>query len=90
MKKNVIQTTVLVTMVIVVLVGMIAHFTQVNNNTHYSRPGVIIDNETIRTDDGNIWKYDTKYSKGSEVKVSFNNKNTETIFDDEVLKVELR
>ena len=90
MKKNVIQTTILVTMVIVVLVGMITHFTQVNSNTHYSRPGVIIDNETIRTDDGNIWKYDTKYNKGSEVKVSFNNKNTETIFDDEVLKVELR
>ena len=90
MKKNIIQTTVLATMAIVVLVGMIAHFTQVNNNTHYSRPGVIIDNETIRTDDGNIWKYDTKYNKGSEVKVSFNNKNTETIFDDEILKVELR
>lgn len=90
MKKNVIQTTVLATMVIVVLVGMIAHLTQVNSNTYYSRPGIIIDNETIRTNDGNIWKYDTKYNKGSEIKVSFDNKNTETIFDDEVLKVELR
>lgn len=90
MKKNVIQITVLATMVIVVLVGMIAHFTQINNNTHYSRPGVIIDSDTVRTNDGNIWKYDTKYNKGSEVKVSFNNKDTETIFDDEVIKVELR
>lgn len=90
MKKNLIQNIVLVIMVIVVLVGMIAHFAQVNNNTHYSRPGVIIDNETVRTDDGNIWKYDTEFAKGSDVKVSFDNKGTETIFDDEVIKVELR
>ena len=90
MKKNLIQNIVLVTMVIVVLVSMVAHFTQANNNSKYSRPGIIIDNETVRTDDGNIWKYDTEFIKDSEVKVSFDNKGTETIFDDEVIKVELR
>ena len=90
MKKNLIQNIVLVTMVIVVLVSMVAHFTQTESNTKYSRPGVIIDNETIRTDDGNNWKYDTEFNKGSDVKVSFDNKGTETIFDDEVVKVELR
>ena len=61
-----------------------------DNNSKYSRPGIIIDNETVRTDDGNIWKYDTEFIKDSEVKVSFDNKGTETIFDDEVIKVELR
>ena len=90
MRKNLIQNIVLVTMVIVVLVSMVAHFTQTNSDTKYSRPGVIVDNETVRTDDGNIWKYDTEFAKGSEVKVSFDNKGTETIFDDEVIKVELR
>ena len=90
MKKNTIQTIILAVLVVVVTVGMVTHFTQTNSDKEYSRPGVIIDNETIRTDDGNIWKYDTKYNKGSEVKVSFNNKDTETIFDDEVIKVELR
>lgn len=89
MKKNIIQTIILVVLVIVTSITMTIHFIHTNNNT-YSRAGVVIDSNTIKTNDGNIWKYDTNYNKSSKVKVSFNNKDTQTIFDDEVIKVELR
>ena len=89
MKENTIKTIVLPVLVIVII-AMVTEFILPNNNQKYSRPGVIIDNNTVKTNDGNIWKYDTKYKKGSKVKVSFNDKNTDNIFDDEVLKVELK
>lgn len=89
MKKNIIQTIILVVLIITTSVTMITHFIHTNNNT-YSRLGIIIDSNTIKTNDGNIWKYDINYNKGSKVKISFNNKDTQTIFDDEVIKVELR
>lgn len=60
------------------------------NKINYTLNGYVINNQTIKTEQGHIWKYDTKYKKGSKVKVSFNDKDTDNIFDDEVIKVELR
>lgn len=90
MKENTIKTIVLPVLVIVTVAMVTEFLFKPNDNQDYSRQGVIIDNNTIKTNDGNIWKYDTKYKKGSKVKVSFNDKDTDNIFDDEVIKVELR
>lgn len=60
------------------------------NKINYTLNGYVINNQTIKTEQGHIWKYDTKYKKDSKVKVSFNDKDTDNIFDDKIIKVELR
>lgn len=80
--------TIVLGIIVVITLGLcVTYLTQTNTHNTYSHNGIVIDNETLRDENGNIWKYDTTYDKGTEVKIVFNNKDTKTIFDDEVMKV---
>lgn len=64
-------------------------------NTHAStlemRPGVTTVNKNqIMTEDGHIWNYPNNYPEKVKVKVYFDNKGTESKYDDSIVKVELR
>ena len=64
-------------------------------NTHASmlemRPGVTTVNKNqIMTEDGRVWNYPNNYPEKVKVKVYFDNKGTESKYDDRVIKVELR
>lgn len=48
----------------------------------YSAKGVMKDNQTVITEDGNIWKYDTNYKKDTKVIVKFHTHGTSSIKDD--------
>lgn len=88
--QAILWTSLVALMWIIILV--LAYNSQIEkeNKIKYTLNGYVINKQIIKTEQGHIWKYDTKYKKGSKVKVSFNDKDTDNIFDDEVLKVELR
>ena len=49
--------------------------------------GVILDNSTIMTEDGNLWDYDSELPKDTKVFVTFNTYGTSEIYDDEIFIV---
>lgn len=67
-------------------------------NTHAStastletRPGVTTVNKNqIMTEDGRVWNYPNHYPEKVKVKVYFDNKGTESKYDDSIVKVELK
>ena len=49
------------------------------------------DNTLLEDTTGNVWSIkDDSYSKGAEVVVTFNTKGTNSILDDEIIKIEKR
>ena len=47
--------------------------------------GIVFNQETIQTADGQLWNVTTEIEPGSFVIVEFNTKGTETIYDDEII-----
>jgi len=88
--QAILLTSLVALMWVIILVLAYNSETEKENKINYTLNGYVINNQIIKTEQGHIWKYDTKYKKGSKVKVSFNDKDTQTIFDDKVIKVELR
>lgn len=61
-------------------------------SSQYTKQATVIDttNETVIVEDsqGYIWEfYGENFSKKDKVVLTFNDKNTSTIFDDEIIKV---
>ena len=85
--KNLILTCSLVVNIIVIVVASI-----LLSDTRYTfTTGYIDAEDTIVTEDGNVWVTDVSYLSsntvfvGDKVKVTFNNKGTDTLEDDEVV-----
>ncbi len=66
---------------ILILSGML-HKPQI-----YNANGIIINQNQIMTDDGNIWNYDTEYKANTLVTVKFTDMGTDEIFDDIIVEV---
>ena len=49
--------------------------------------GMIVNSETIQTTNS-LWNYDTALPPGTTVVITFNTNGTETVVDDEIIKVE--
>lgn len=87
--KNLILTCSLVIFIILAIVAGI-----LLSDTRYTfTTGYIDAEDTIITEDGNVWVTDVSYLSsntvfvGDKVKVTFNNKGTDTLKDDEVVCV---
>lgn len=76
-----------------VLAVLIATGTPVNNAEVIQAKAVkVFTDEGIKytmmvTEDGNGWIIEGRYKKGSKYVVLFDNKGTESVYDDEILKV---
>jgi hypothetical protein len=72
--------------------GIIAFFSAVcivgRFESTYTMHGVITSPSTIQDDRGHLWGYDTDLQVGSDVMITFDNNNTDTIiYDDKVIDV---
>lgn len=65
------------------LVGIIGRF-----ESTYTMHGIVASSSTVQDDRGHLWGYDTNLQVGSEVIITFDNNNTDTIiYDDSVISV---
>ena len=64
-------------------VGIVGRF-----ESEYTMHGTVIDETTVQDDRGHLWGYDTDLQVGSDVIITFDNNNTDTIiYDDKVIDV---
>lgn len=53
----------------------------------YSMKGVVLNPNYIETEDDNLWECDTKFDKGVEVIVTFDDNGTTDVRDDEIIRL---
>lgn len=87
MKLKEIVTTIVVAAIFIIYLYFASVIT-----SQYTKEAIVIDttNETVIVEDsqGYVWEfYGENFSKKDKVVLTFNNKNTSTIFDDEIIKV---
>lgn len=64
-------------------IGIIGRF-----ESTYTMHGIVIDKTTVQDDRGHLWSYDTDIEVGSDVIITFDNNNTDTIiYDDKIIDV---
>ena len=51
------------------------------------KSATVVDANLLETDDGNLWECDCNASIGERVKVTFNNRGTNAVEDDEIVRV---
>ena len=62
--------------------------TPIPEETHkYSMKGVVLNPNYIETEDDNLWECDTKFDKGVEVIVTFDDNGTTDVRDDEIIRL---
>jgi hypothetical protein len=65
------------------LVGIVGRF-----ESTYTMHGIVASPSTVQDDRGHLWGYDTDLQVGSDVMITFDNNNTDTIiYDDSVISV---
>ena len=65
------------------LIGIVGRF-----ESTYTMHGIVASPSTIRDDRGHLWGYDTNLKVGSDVIITFDNNNTDTIiYDDSIISV---
>lgn len=65
------------------LVGIVGRF-----ESTYTMHGVVASPSTIEDARGHLWGYDTDLATGSDVIITFDNNNTDTVvYDDKVIDV---
>jgi hypothetical protein len=65
------------------LVGIVGRF-----ESTYTMHGIVASPSTVQDDRGHLWGYDTNLQVGSDVMITFDNNNTDTIiYDDSVISV---
>ena len=65
------------------IVGIVGRF-----ESQYTIHGVVASPSTIEDARGHLWDYDTALKKGTDVIITFDNNNTDTvIYDDKVIDV---
>jgi hypothetical protein len=72
--------------------GIIAFFSAVGIvgrfESTYTMHGIVASPSTVQDDRGHLWGYDTDLQVGSDVMITFDNNNTDTIiYDDSVISV---
>jgi hypothetical protein len=64
-------------------VGIVGRF-----ESTYTMHGIVASPSTVQDDRGHLWGYDTDLQVGSDVMITFDNNNTDTIiYDDSVISV---
>jgi hypothetical protein len=64
-------------------VGIVGRF-----ESTYTMHGIVASPSTVQDDRGHLWGYDTDLQVGSDVIITFDNNNTDTIiYDDKVIDV---
>jgi hypothetical protein len=64
-------------------VGIVGRF-----ESTYTMHGIVASPSTVQDDRGHLWGYDTNLQVGSDVMITFDNNNTDTIiYDDKVIDV---
>jgi hypothetical protein len=64
-------------------VGIVGRF-----ESTYTMHGIVASPSTVQDDRGHLWGYDTDLQVGSDVMITFDNNNTDTIiYDDKVIDV---
>lgn len=65
------------------LIGIVGRF-----ESTYTMHGIVVSPSTVQDDRGHLWEYDTDLQVGSDVIITFDNNNTDTIiYDDSVISV---